>query len=150
MRGCDLSTLGTTAYSCTNHREETQSSAKHSWIESCIMVIPMPFGSAALHQYAVFRAYSWLSHLRWAYLRDLLRELVVRDIKLRYKGSILGQAWTMLNPMAELLVLLFVFQAVLSIGIPNYAPFLFTGILVYGWFQTSLYYATGAIVNNRS
>jgi lipopolysaccharide transport system permease protein len=86
---------------------------------------------------------------RWIHLRDLLRELVVRDIKLRYKGSILGQAWTLLNPLAELLVLLFVFSAILPLGIANYPAFLFTGLLVYGWFQTSLYNATGVIVNNR-
>lgn len=85
----------------------------------------------------------------WIYRRDLLRELVVRDIKLRYKGSILGQAWTLLNPLAELTVLLFVFTAVLPVNIPNYAPSLFTGLLAYGWFRTSLDYATGAIASNR-
>jgi lipopolysaccharide transport system permease protein len=106
-------------------------------------------GSGELHPPVFIRAYSWLAHLRWTYLRDLLRELVSRDIRLRYKGSILGQAWTLLNPLTELLVLMFVFQTVLSIGIPNYAPFLFTGILVYGWFQSALYYATVAIVGNR-
>jgi lipopolysaccharide transport system permease protein len=88
-------------------------------------------------------------HERWIHLRDLLRELIVRDIKLRYKGSVLGQAWTLLNPLAELLVLVFVFNSILSLGIPNYPAFLFTGLLVYGWFQTSLYYATGVIVGNR-
>jgi lipopolysaccharide transport system permease protein len=83
------------------------------------------------------------------YRRDLLRELVVRDIKLRYKGSALGQTWTLLNPLAELLVLLFVFTAVLPVGIPNYGASLFTGLLVYGWFRSSLDFATGAIVENR-
>ena len=86
---------------------------------------------------------------RWIYRRDLLRELVIRDIKLRYKGSILGQAWTLLNPLAELLVLLFVFTVVLPVDIPHYAASLFTGLLVYGWFRTSLDYATAAIVENR-
>jgi lipopolysaccharide transport system permease protein len=86
---------------------------------------------------------------RWIHLRDLLRELVVRDIKLRYKGAIFGQAWTLLNPLAELLVLLFIFNVILPLGVPNFPVFLFTGLLVYGWFQSSLYYATGVIVNNR-
>lgn len=86
---------------------------------------------------------------KWIYRRDLLRELVLRDIKLRYKGSILGQAWTLLNPLAELLVLLFVFTAVLPVNTPNFAASLFTGLLVYGWFRSSLDYATAAIVDNR-
>jgi len=86
---------------------------------------------------------------RWVHVRDLLRELVARDMKLRYRGSLLGMAWTLLNPLAELVVLLFIFSIVLSVDIPNYAAYLFTGLLVYGWFQSSLNFATGAIVNNR-
>ena len=86
---------------------------------------------------------------RWSHVRDLLRELIVRDIKLRYRGSIFGVAWTLLNPIAELLVLMFIFSTVLSFDIKNYSSFLFTGLLVYGWFQSSLLFATGAIVNNR-
>jgi lipopolysaccharide transport system permease protein len=83
------------------------------------------------------------------HVRDLLRELIARDIKLRYRGSLLGIAWTLLNPLAELLVLLFVFSSVLGVNIPNFGAYLFTGLLVYGWFQTSLNFATGAIVGNR-
>jgi lipopolysaccharide transport system permease protein len=86
---------------------------------------------------------------RWVRVRDLIRELVARDLKLRYRGSLLGIAWTLLNPLTELLVLLVVFGTVLRVNIPNYAAYLFTGLLVYGWFQSSLNYATGAIVNNR-
>jgi len=86
---------------------------------------------------------------RWLHIRDLLRELIARDIKLRYRGSIFGVAWTLLNPIAELFVLLFIFSTVLSLDIPNYPSFLFTGLLVYGWFQSALLFATGAVVNNR-
>ena len=105
--------------------------------------------SADLPQRAGQSTGVWWSQRRWVYLRDLLWELIARDISLRYKGSFLGQAWTLLNPLAELAVLMFVFDTVLSLDIPNYAAFMFTGLLVYGWFQTSLYFATGAIVNNR-
>lgn len=91
----------------------------------------------------------WLSLNRWVHRRDLIRELVIRDIKLRYRGSVLGMAWTLLNPVTELLVLLFIFGNVIPVNIPNFAPFLFTGLLVYGWFQTALLNATGAFVGNR-
>jgi lipopolysaccharide transport system permease protein len=87
--------------------------------------------------------------LQWVRTRDLLREMIARDIKLRYQRSVLGIAWTLLNPIAELLVLLFIFNRVLRVAIPNYSAFLFTGLLVYGWFQSSLNFATTSVVANR-
>lgn len=83
------------------------------------------------------------------YLRDLLRELVARDMKLRYRRSVLGMAWTLLNPLAQLLVLNFVFSRILPLNIPNYPSFLFVGLLAWSWFQASLMNGTGAIVDNR-
>ena len=90
-----------------------------------------------------------LHNRRWIYLRDLLRELVARDIKLRYKRSILGVAWSLLNPLAQLLVFSFLFRAVLSLDIPNYPVFVFAGVLAWNWFQAALFLATGAITDNR-
>jgi lipopolysaccharide transport system permease protein len=95
------------------------------------------------------RTTGWLIPHRWLRSRDLLRELIIRDIKLRYRGSLLGVLWTLLNPLAELLVLLFVFGVVLQVKVENFAAYLFTGLLVYGWFQTSVNFATMAIVGNR-
>jgi lipopolysaccharide transport system permease protein len=86
---------------------------------------------------------------RLNYVFDLLRELVVRDMKLRYKRSLLGLTWSLLNPLVQLLVFHFIFSLVLPLNIPNYALFLFTGILVWSWFQSSLSASTGAIVDNR-
>ena len=86
---------------------------------------------------------------RVVYARDLLRELVARDMKLRYKRSVLGIVWSLLNPVLQLLILYFVFGLLLSLKIPHYASFLFTGVLVWNWFSASLLFATGAIVDNR-
>jgi lipopolysaccharide transport system permease protein len=86
---------------------------------------------------------------KWTYLTDLLYELIRRDMKLRYKRSVLGVAWSLLNPLAQLLVFDFVFRRVLPLGIPNYTVFLFTGLLAWNWFQTSLLTGSGAIVDNR-
>lgn len=86
---------------------------------------------------------------RWVHTRDLLRELVARDMRMRYRGSWLGAAWTLLNPLTELAVLLFIFDLVLPLNIPNYGAFLFTGLLVYTWFQSSLNFATVVIVGHR-
>jgi lipopolysaccharide transport system permease protein len=86
---------------------------------------------------------------RLIYICDLLRELVGRDMKLRYKRSVLGIAWTLLNPLLQLLVFLFIFNLVLPLNIPHYSSFLFTGILTWNWFQGALNQSTGAIVDNR-
>jgi lipopolysaccharide transport system permease protein len=83
------------------------------------------------------------------HIYDLLHALIVRDMKLRYKRSVLGLAWSLLNPLAQLLVFSFIFQAVLPLNIPNYTLFLFTGLLAWTWFQSSIAAATGAIVDNR-
>jgi lipopolysaccharide transport system permease protein len=85
---------------------------------------------------------------RLVYLWDLLSVLVGRDIKLRYKRSVLGMAWSLLNPLAQFVVLHFVFHTILPLDIPNFTPFLFTGVLAWNWFHTSLMLATSAIVEN--
>lgn len=89
------------------------------------------------------------SFWRLPYVWDLLRSLVNRDIKLMYKRSVLGIAWTLINPLLQLLVFAFVFQIVLPVNVPQYASYVFTGLLVWNWFQTALYQATGTILSNR-
>lgn len=87
---------------------------------------------------------------RTKYVMDLLRVLVARDIKLRYKGSVLGVAWSLLNPLAQLLVFTLIFQYVLPLDIGNYTAFVFIGLLVWSWFQTSLFSAATVVVDGRS
>jgi lipopolysaccharide transport system permease protein len=86
---------------------------------------------------------------RVAYTRDVLYELASRDLKLRYKRSVLGIVWSLLVPLAQLAVLYLVFNRLISLNIPHYTTFLFTGILPWTWFQTSLLAGSGAIVENR-
>ena len=86
---------------------------------------------------------------RLFYMWDLLSSLVDRDIKLMYKRSRLGVAWTLINPLLQLLVFVFVFQTVIKIDIPQYSSYVFTGLLVWNWFQNSLFQATGSIINSR-
>ena len=86
---------------------------------------------------------------RLAYLRDLLYELVLRDVKLRYKRSVLGVGWSLLAALAQLLILQLVFTRVVPLNIPHYTTFLFAGLLPWTWFQSSLLLATGATLDNR-
>ena len=81
-----------------------------------------------------------------SYFIDLLRSLVDRDMKLTYKRSVLGIVWTLISPLLQLLVFIFVFRSIIKIDIPQYASFVFTGLLIWTWFQSSLFQATGAIV----
>ncbi|MAT98007.1 MAG: hypothetical protein CL608_12750 [Anaerolineaceae bacterium] len=92
---------------------------------------------------------AFFSSRRWLYLRDLMRELISRDIKLRYKGSILGILWSLLNPFTQLLVFSFVFQALLPLDISNYPAYLFTGLLAWGWFNASLTASATVILEGR-
>jgi lipopolysaccharide transport system permease protein len=88
---------------------------------------------------------------RWrlTYLRDLLRELVARDMKMRYKGSALGIVWSLMNPLMQLVVFHFIFRLVLQLNIPRYSSFAFSGMLAWSWFQASLLDASGSMLNSR-
>jgi lipopolysaccharide transport system permease protein len=85
---------------------------------------------------------------RLIYLRDLLRELVIRDLKVRYKSSVLGFAWALVTPLMYLTVFYFLFKVSFSLAIPRFGPYAFTGMLVYTWFQSSVSQASGAITDN--
>lgn len=87
--------------------------------------------------------------LRLVHTRDLLRELVARDMKIRYKRSLLGIAWSLVNPLVQILIFSFLFNRVLPLNIPNYTAFVFTGVLAWSWFSTALLAAPGTIVDNR-
>jgi lipopolysaccharide transport system permease protein len=69
-------------------------------------------------------------------------------VKLRYRRSILGLGWSLLNPLLQLLVFQFVFSTLLPLRVLDYTAFLFVGILVWAWFQSSLMSATSAVIDN--
>jgi lipopolysaccharide transport system permease protein len=76
-------------------------------------------------------------------------ELLGRDMKLRYRRSVLGIFWSLVHPLAYLVVLTFVFQAVTPLDIPNYPLFTLTGVLAWAWFSAALPAATVSITGNR-
>ena len=83
------------------------------------------------------------------YRFDLIRHLAWRDFVLRYKGSVLGILWSLLPPLAQLLVLVFLFGRVVPLNIEAYQAFVFCGLLPWIWFSTSLNSAGYLFVNNR-
>ncbi|MBI2833449.1 MAG: ABC transporter permease [Acidobacteria bacterium] len=74
--------------------------------------------------------------------RGLIQSLVARELKARYRGSVLGFFWSFINPLLLLLIYSFVFTVVLPGTRPRelepYALFMFCGILPWTWFSSSL------------
>src|SRR5438132_8561392 len=85
----------------------------------------------------------------WLY-RELFLGLVRKELKVRYKESVLGFLWSMLNPATSLLVYYVVFQLILKNGIPLFAIYLICGVLVWNLFSTALPGAAGSVVNNAA
>jgi len=79
--------------------------------------------------------------------RELLTSLIFSDIRIKYKGSALGLFWSMLSPALTLAIYYMVFSIFLKNGIPNFAVYLFSGLVVWNMFQNSVNSATGVIVD---
>lgn len=84
--------------------------------------------------------------------KDLLIELVKREIKARYKQSILGYAWVILVPVLNLIVLTVVFSYFIRIPTGNvpYIVFLFTGLVPWTFTANSISLATQSVISNSS
>jgi lipopolysaccharide transport system permease protein len=80
---------------------------------------------------------------------DLVRELVARDVKLRYRRSVLGIAWSQIAPLSMIAVLSFVFAHIVNLQIPHYAAFLFVALLPWVWFQSAILGGTQSVVGGR-
>jgi ABC-2 type transport system permease protein len=83
----------------------------------------------------------------WAY-RDLMANLVRRELKVKYKNSALGFVWTLLNPLLYLAVFSLVFTVILPSGAPRYGLLLLSGLLCYNLFSVGLTAATTSITAN--
>ena len=77
-----------------------------------------------------------------------MRNLLARDLAVRYKSSVLGFVWTLLNPLLQMLVLTVVFQVLLPTPIPYFPLFILTGILAWNFCTAALSGATQSIVGN--
>src|SRR5215204_2763575 len=83
--------------------------------------------------------------------RALVQSLVVRELKARYRGSVLGFFWSFVNPLLLLLIYTFVFTVVLPgthpAEIEPYALFMFCGILPWTWFSSSLIESSNVLIS---
>jgi ABC-type polysaccharide/polyol phosphate export permease len=82
--------------------------------------------------------------------RELLRQFVSKELKVRYKNSFLGFLWSLLTPALMTVVFTVIFQFVIKISVQDFAAFFLSGYLVWIFFQNSVQSSILAIVGNGS
>jgi ABC-2 type transport system permease protein len=80
--------------------------------------------------------------------RELLKNLVLKDLKLKYRGSVFGFVWSLANPLLMILVYAFAFTYVLRVRTERFIFYLMLGQLSWTFFANSASMATGSIVDN--
>ncbi|MEF7439061.1 ABC transporter permease [Paenibacillus lautus] len=82
--------------------------------------------------------------------RQMLKSMVLTDLRTRYKGSVLGFLWTFINPLLMLVIYSLVFSSIMRMNIDNYPMFLFVAILPWIFFSTSLQSSAAVVLRNNS
>jgi len=82
--------------------------------------------------------------------RFLIRQLVSRDFKTKYKRSVLGMFWSFLNPLLMMCVQYFIFSTLFESDIPNYAAYLLIGIVCFNFFSEVCNMSLFSILGNAS
>lgn len=87
----------------------------------------------------------------WAY-RELLYFLTWRDVKVRYKQTLMGVAWVVIQPLATMLIFTFVFQRIarLDSGAIPYPLFAYSGLLLWAFFSGAVSAGTNSLISNTS
>ena len=113
------------------------------------MVQKRPRTTASLEALEITKRHNPVVRLRhvWNY-RELLANLVRKELKVKYKDSILGFLWSLLNPALQIVVYSFVFGVLFKTGIPYFAIFMICGLLPWTFFTTGISAGTSSIVGN--
>ncbi|HEY3350310.1 MAG TPA: ABC transporter permease [Thermoanaerobaculia bacterium] len=82
----------------------------------------------------------------WLY-RHLVAEIVARDIKVRYKRSVLGVAWTMLSPLLNMLAMTWVFSLVMRMDVKNFPVYFLTGSIFWAFFAGATSHAASLTID---
>lgn len=82
--------------------------------------------------------------------REMLKSLVHRDLRGRYKGSVLGFLWTFINPLLQLMVYTLLFSHIMRNGIEDYYLFLFVALIPWMFFSTSIVGGSTCIFANQN
>lgn len=80
--------------------------------------------------------------------RELLKNLVLKDLKLKYRGSVFGFLWSLANPLLMIVVYTLAFTFILRVRSEGFVFYLMLGLLSWTFFANSAGMSTGAIVDN--
>jgi ABC-type polysaccharide/polyol phosphate export permease len=80
----------------------------------------------------------------------LLAELVARDIKIKYRRSVLGVLWTLLNPLCMMIILSIVFSSIFKFDVENFPLYVLSGQVIFNFFNESTTSAMTSILNSAS
>ncbi len=83
------------------------------------------------------------------YQFDLIFHLARRNFILQYQGSALGILWSLLLPLFQLVVLVFIFQKVIPLKVADFPAFVFAALIPWNWFSNSVTSAPGLFLTNR-
>jgi ABC-2 type transport system permease protein len=81
--------------------------------------------------------------------REILANLIRKELKVKYAASVLGAVWSILNPLVYLAVFTFVGK-VLGAGVPNFPVYLLSGLLAWNLFSASLTSGTSSVLDNSN
>lgn len=88
-------------------------------------------------------------HRFWSF-KELLKQLVIRDIKLKYRRSYLGYIWSILNPLMLMLVLVIVFSNLFKFDIPNFPVYLLSAQILFNFMVKATSVAVTSITGNAT
>jgi lipopolysaccharide transport system permease protein len=83
------------------------------------------------------------------HLVDLVIHLARRQLESAHRFTLLGWLWPLARQLVQLAVLVFLFSSVLDLGIEDFALFVFTGLLIFSWFQNAVTAATAVLERER-
>ncbi|TDQ57896.1 lipopolysaccharide transport system permease protein [Mesocricetibacter intestinalis] len=81
---------------------------------------------------------------------ELLKQLIIRDIKLKYRRSYLGYLWSILNPLMLMAVLVVVFSNLFRFDIPNFPLYLISGQVIFNFMVEATNMSVGSIIGNSA
>ncbi|WP_238546514.1 ABC transporter permease [Paenibacillus sp. TCA20] len=82
--------------------------------------------------------------------RELLIQLVIRDIKVKYKNSVLGMLWSLLHPTLIMIIMTIVFSQLFKFNIDNFPVYLLSGNIIFNFFSLASSSAMNSIMANAS